>query len=215
MGEEALAGAAVVFEKESSRYVLQSQGKRNSGRRSSSGFGSHASSGDRTPESLSDSEYRPSSRQERRRPSASKSNECFECGKVFRSRHQMIVHQRVHRKDAGRASVGYKERASRDERWGSTSDPESGSPSRPSTPGYGDSPPASTLVNQASEMGTANSGETTDEKPYICSLCDFVTRELQVYLTHVRVQHPAAPGERPSPIPSPCSGRGTQVVTPS
>ncbi|KAK5862694.1 hypothetical protein PBY51_018063 [Eleginops maclovinus] len=212
MAEEALAGAAVVFEKESSRYVLQGQEKRSSGRRSSSGFGSHASSGDRSPESLSDSEYRPSSRQERRRPSASKStNECFECGKVFRSRHQMIVHQRVHRKDGGRASVGYKERTTRDDRWGSTSDPESGSPSRPSTPGYGDSPPASTLVNQASEMGTAKSGEITDEKPYVCSLCDFVSRDLQVYLTHVRVQHPVTPGDRPSPIPSPCSssGRGT------
>lgn len=162
LGEEALAGAAVVFEKESSRYVLQGQEKRSSGRRSSSGLGSHTS-GDRTPESLSDSEYRPSSRQDRRRSSQSqastKSNECFECGKVFRSRHQMIVHQRVHRKDGGRASVGDKERTSRDERWGSTSDPESGSPSRPSTPGYGDSPPASTLGDQASEMGTANSGE--------------------------------------------------------
>lgn len=163
MGEEALAEAAVVFEKESSRYVLQGQEKRSSGRRSSSGLGSHASSGDRTPESLSDSEYRPSSRQERRRSSqsqaSSKSNECFECGKVFRSRHQMMVHQRVHRKDGGRASVGDKERTARGERWGSTSDPESGSPSRPSTPGYGDSPPASTLGNQASEMGTSNSGE--------------------------------------------------------
>lgn len=71
----------------------------------------------------------------------------------------MIVHQRVHRKDGGRASVGDKERSARDERWGSTSDPESGSPSWPSTPGYGDSPPASTLGDQASEMGTANSGE--------------------------------------------------------
>uniref|UniRef100_A0A3B5B6R5 Zinc finger protein 516 n=1 Tax=Stegastes partitus TaxID=144197 RepID=A0A3B5B6R5_9TELE len=163
MGEEALAGAAVVFEKESSRYVLQGQEKRSSGRRSSSGLGSHTSSGDRTPESLSDSEYRPSSRQDRRRPSqsqaSSKSNECFECGKVFRSRHQMIVHQRVHRKDGGRASVGDKERAARDDRWGSTSDPESGSPSRPSTPGYGDSPPASTLGDQASEMSSSNSGE--------------------------------------------------------
>lgn len=164
IGEEALAGAAVVFEKESSRYVLQGQEKRSSGRRSSSGLGSHTSSGDRTPDSLSDSEYRPSSRQDRRRPSQSqasscKSNECFECGKVFRSRHQMIVHQRVHRKDGGRASVGDKERSARDERWGSTSDPESGSPSWPSTPGYGDSPPASTLGDQASEMGTANSGE--------------------------------------------------------
>lgn len=163
MGEEALAGAAVVFEKESSRYVLQGQEKRSSGRRSSSGLANHASSGDRTPESLSDSEYRPSSRQDRRRPSqsqaSSKSNECFECGKVFRSRHQMIVHQRVHRKDGGRASMGEKDRNARDERWGSTSDPESGSPSRPCTPGYGDSPPASTLGDQASEMGTANSGE--------------------------------------------------------
>lgn len=163
-GDEALAEATVVFEKDSSRYVLQGQEKRVAGRRSSSGLGHQVSSGDWTPESLSDSEYRPSSRQDRRRPSqsqasSSKSNECFECGKVFRSRHQMIVHQRVHRKDGGRASVGDKERTARGDRWGSTSDPESGSPSRPSTPGYGDSPPASTLGNQASEMGTANSGE--------------------------------------------------------
>lgn len=213
IGEEALAGATVVFEKESSRYVLQSQEKRSSGRRSSSGLGSQASSGDRTPESLSDSEYRPSSRQDRRRSSqsSSKSNECFECGKVFRSRHQLIVHQRVHRKDGGRASVGDKERSAREDRWGSPSDPESGSPSRPSTPGYGDSPPASTLGDQASEMGTANSGETADEKPYICSLCDFVTMDLKTYSTHVRVQHPATALDRPSPIPSPSSSsdRGT------
>lgn len=163
MEEEAFAGAAVVFEKESSRFVLQGQEKRSSGRRSSSGLGGLASSGERTPESLSDSEYRPSSRQDRRRSSQSqalsKSNECFECGKVFRSRHQMIVHQRVHRRDGGRPSVEYKERTSRDDRWGSTSDPESGSHSRPSTPGYGDSPPASTLGDQASEMGTAKSAE--------------------------------------------------------
>ncbi|XP_006794936.1 zinc finger protein 516-like isoform X2 [Neolamprologus brichardi] len=214
IGEEALAGAAVVFEKESSRYVLQGQEKRSSGRRSSSGLGSHTSSGDRTPDSLSDSEYRPSSRQDRRRPSHSqasscKSNECFECGKVFRSRHQMIVHQRVHRKDGGRASVGDKERSARDERWGSTSDPESGSPSWPSTPGYGDSPPASTLGDQASEMGTANSEELSDEKPYICSMCDFVATDSQAYLTHVRVQHPPASKDRSSSIPSPSSDRGT------
>lgn len=163
MADDALAGVAVVFEKESNGYVLQGQERRSSGRRSSTGLGSHNSSGDWTPESLSDSEYRPSCRQDRRRPSqsqaSSKSNECFECGKMFRSRHQLIVHQRVHRKDGGRSSVGDKERTTRDDRWGSTSDPESGSPSRPSTPGYGDSPPASTLGVQASEMGTSNSGE--------------------------------------------------------
>ncbi|XP_030013279.1 zinc finger protein 516 isoform X1 [Sphaeramia orbicularis] len=210
-GEEALAGAAVVFEKESSSYILQGQEKRGSGRRSSSGPGSQMSSGDRTPESLSDSEYRPSSRQDRRRPSqsqaSSKSNECFECGKVFRSRHQMIVHQRVHRKDGRRASLGGKDRSARDDRWGSTSDPESGSPSRPSTPGYGDSPPASTLGEQASEMGTANAGELPDDKPFVCGLCDFVASESQAYLTHVRVQHPAAHDDPPSPASG--SDRGT------
>ncbi|XP_034031283.1 zinc finger protein 516-like isoform X1 [Thalassophryne amazonica] len=217
MEEDDIVGGAVVFEKESSRYVLQGQEKRSSGRRSSSGLGSHTSSGDRTPESLSDSEYRPLSRQDRRRPSqsqtSSKPNECFECGKVFRSRHQMIVHQRAHRKDGGRASAGDKERTAKDDRWGSTSDPESGSPSRPSTPGYGDSPPASALGEQASEMGTANAGEHTDEKPYVCSLCDFVTTKSQIYLTHVRVQHPAPHGGRPSPVPSPSSSSSSDRGT--
>ncbi|XP_056458108.1 zinc finger protein 516-like isoform X2 [Gadus chalcogrammus] len=196
MGEDGLAGAAVVYEKESSRYVLQGQERRNTARRN------RTSSGDQTPESHSDSEYRPSSRQDRRRPSStssshtqasssSKANECFECGKVFRSRHQLSVHLRVHRRDGGKAPGGEKDRNTRDERWGSTSDPESGSPSRPGTPGYGDSPPpASTLGDQASEMGMANAGALTDEKPYICSLCDFTTTESQIYLTHVRVQHP-------------------------
>uniref|UniRef100_A0A1A8LC56 Zinc finger protein 516 n=1 Tax=Nothobranchius pienaari TaxID=704102 RepID=A0A1A8LC56_9TELE len=209
MEEDALSEAAVVFEKESSRYVLQGQEKRSSGRRSSSGVGSHTSSGDRTPESLSDSEYRPSCRQDRRRSSqpqaSSKGNECFECGKTFRSRHQMIVHQRVHRKDGGRASVGDKERTTRNEQWGHASDVESGSPSRPSTPGYGDSPPASTLGDQASEMGTSNSGELADVKPFVCSMCDFVTSESQAFSTHVRVQHPAVPNDKHELVPSPTS----------
>lgn len=224
LGEEALAGAAVVYEKESSRYVLQGQEKRNSsGRRSSSGLGSRASSGDQTPESLSDSEYRPASRQDRRRPSqtqtSSKSNECFECGKVFRSRHQMIVHQRVHKREGGKTSGGEKDRTTREDRWGSTSDPESGSLSRPGTPGYGDSPPASTLGNQASEMGTASAGRLADEKPYICSLCDFGTLESQAYLSHVRLHHPATHDERPSPgsaaSPSPSPSSGSDRGTPS
>lgn len=38
----------------------------------------------------------------------------------------------------------------------------------------------------------------TDEKPYVCSLCDFVTSDLKAYTTHVRVRHPAA-SDRPSP----------------
>ncbi|XP_077382984.1 zinc finger protein 516-like isoform X2 [Festucalex cinctus] len=203
--EEDIATVAVVYEKENSSYDIQIQEKRSTGRRSSSGLGNQASSGDQSPESLSDSEYRPSSRQERKRPSQSqgpsKSIECFECGKVFRSRHQMIVHQRVHRKDGGRTSMGDKEKSGSKDQWSSTSDPESGSPNRPFTPGYGDSPPASTFRDQASEMGTANSGEFPDERPYICSLCDFVTTESHTYLAHVRVRHPAASEDRTSPVP--------------
>ncbi|CAL9705358.1 unnamed protein product [Knipowitschia caucasica] len=187
--EEALGSSAAVYAKDSSRYVLQGQGKKGPGRRSSSGQGSQASSGDRTPDSLSDSEYRPASRQERKRPAQSpahsKVNECSECGKAFRSRHQMILHQKVHSKDrGGRASWG-KDGGTKRDRCGSNSEPESGSTSRPSTPGYGDSPPA--LGQEASETGSV--GEITDVKPFICSLCDFVTTESSAYKTHLHVQH--------------------------
>lgn len=48
---------------------------------------------------------------------------------------------------------------------------------------------------------------SADEKPYICSLCDFVTTESKTYLAHVRVYHPATPEDRPSPVPSPTSDR--------
>ncbi|XP_033836557.1 zinc finger protein 516-like isoform X1 [Periophthalmus magnuspinnatus] len=208
--EEALGSAAVVFEKESSRYVLQGQEKKGQGRRSSSGQGSQASSGERTPESLSDSEYRPASRQDRKRPSQSpapsKSNECLECGKVFRSRHQMVLHQKVHSKDRGGRASGGKDGTTKQDRCGSNSDPDSGFPSRPSTPGYGDSPPASALGQEASEMGSANAGEIADVKPYVCSLCDFVSTESSAYKTHLRVQHPGSHDDSPSPSPS--SDRG-------
>lgn len=208
--EDALASAAVVFEKESSRFVLQGQVKRGPGRRNSSGLGSHASSGERTPESLSDSEYRPASRQDRKRtsqsPAPSKANECLECGKVFRSRHQLIVHQKIHIKErGGRASAG-KDNTLKQERCGSNSDPDSGSPSRPSTPGYGDSPPVLALGQEASEMGSAKA-DVTDVKPYVCNLCDFVTTESSTYKTHIRVRHPGSHDNSPSPSSS--SDRGT------
>ncbi|KAK7887144.1 hypothetical protein WMY93_026765 [Mugilogobius chulae] len=159
--------------------------------------------GERTPESLSDSEYRPAPRQDRKRPSQSpapsKANECSECGKVFRSRHQMILHQKVHSKGRSGRAFGGKDSTTKQD---SNSDPDSGSPSRPSTPGYGDSPPASAMGQQASEMGSANAGEITDVKPFICSLCNFVTTESSAYKTHFRVQHPGSHDDSPSPSSS-------------
>ncbi|XP_045075105.1 zinc finger protein 516-like [Coregonus clupeaformis] len=205
-GDEALAGGTVVYEKESSRYILEGQEReRRSGRHSSAsgggGSSQHTSPGERTPESLSDSEYRPSSRQGRRSSSSqqsqSKSTECFECGKVFRSRHQMIVHQRVHqRRDGGRGSgSGGDNRAGQGgDRWGSTSDPESGSPSRPSTPGL-------------RELTTSLHPRRGYEKPCVCSLCDFVSTESSAFLSHLRLQHTS--DGRPIPSPSPSSERGT------
>lgn len=40
-----------------------------------------------------------------------------------------------------------------------------------------------------------------DEKPYVCSLCEFVTSDSQAYSAHVHVQHPAASKDTPSPAP--------------
>ncbi|KAJ7985164.1 hypothetical protein DPEC_G00349240 [Dallia pectoralis] len=201
--EESLVDGNVVYEKENSRYVLKGQERRSA--RRVSGGSHHTSPGERTPDSLSDSEYRPSSRQGRRSSSSqqSKSTECFECGKVFRSRHQMIGHQRVHqRRDGGQGSGSSGDnRAGRGgDRWGSTSDPDSGPPSRPSTPGYGDSPPASTVEEEAPEVAATNAGPLPDEKPYICSLCDFVSAESSAFLSHLRVQHTS--DDRPAPSPS-------------
>uniref|UniRef100_A0AAY4EHD6 C2H2-type domain-containing protein n=1 Tax=Denticeps clupeoides TaxID=299321 RepID=A0AAY4EHD6_9TELE len=160
---------AVAYDRQSSRYVLAGHEKRVA-RRGSAGAGSHSSPGERTPESLSDSEYRPSSRQERRRSSQSKAHECFECGKVFRSRNQLTVHQRVHRRD-GRGSGG---------------DAEHGSPNGPNMLGHG----ATNSYTQSLAEAKTAPFSAAEEKPYICSLCDFITKDSSTFLSHVRHLHP-------------------------
>ncbi|MBN3317285.1 ZN516 protein, partial [Atractosteus spatula] len=124
--DEVLADADVAYDREKGEYILVGREKR---KREPD---SHSSGRDLSPESLSDSDYRPSSRQSRR-SSQNKNTECFECGKVFRTYHQMVLHSRVHRKETRSSSESG--RASRGERCGSTSDGESGSVSRPSSPG--------------------------------------------------------------------------------
>uniref|UniRef100_A0A673K3Y4 Zinc finger protein 536 n=1 Tax=Sinocyclocheilus rhinocerous TaxID=307959 RepID=A0A673K3Y4_9TELE len=62
-----------------------------------------------------------------------KATECPDCGRVFRTYHQMVVHSRVHSKD--RRTLEDSSQHGLDERRGSASDPESQSISRSTTPG--------------------------------------------------------------------------------
>ncbi|XP_062394375.1 zinc finger protein 516-like [Sardina pilchardus] len=187
--DSSLAGATVTYDRESSRYVLAGQERKPSRRGSYGGVaigGSQSSPGERSApdESPSDSEYRPSSRQERRRSTQSRSHECFECGKVFRSRHQLSVHERSHRRE-GRGSGG---------------DADSRSPSRPGTPqndGLAEAP--------AAKQG---SRATTEEKPYVCSLCDFITPESSLFIAHLRLVHP-----EPGVAQEPSAPKSTTTTT--
>ncbi|KAJ8290931.1 hypothetical protein GJAV_G00019340 [Gymnothorax javanicus] len=198
--DEALADADVAYDRDKGEYVILGQEKRKRDsepcavggkRKSSASHGSqtscssgsvnhrssdrhsHASSGDVSADSLSDSEYRPPSRQGRR-ASRSKSTECFECGKTFRSHQQMVLHLRVHRRE-GRA--GGEGGTAGTPRWGSVSEVESGSTS-PS------SPPSSALGEDAT--GERCQLPTTDEKPYTCNLCDFATSDSALFVSHVQ-----------------------------
>ncbi|KPP79001.1 zinc finger protein 516-like [Scleropages formosus] len=153
---------------------------------------------DEEKESMSDAEYRPPSRQSRR-ASQSKSAECFECGRVFRTHHQMVLHSRMHRKDA--RSGG--ESRGQGERLGSASEAESGSASRPSTPGCEDSPPF--------VVGEDTAGDASlDKKPYICNRCNVVTTDLSSWLSHVKLYHKEQGGEPSSSRPNQIEPKSTE-----
>ncbi|XP_029402752.1 zinc finger protein 516 isoform X3 [Mus pahari] len=100
--DEALAGD-VAFDKDKREYILVSQEKRKREqdapftqappRKRASVPGDPMLSGHLDP--------RPTSRPNRRASattSQGKSSECFECGKIFRTYHQMVLHSRVHRR---------------------------------------------------------------------------------------------------------------------
>lgn len=87
-----------------------------------------------------------------------KATECPDCGRVFRTYHQMVVHSRVHNKDR-RPEDGLQHGL--DERRGSASDPESQSISRSTTPG-------SSNVTEESGAGGGHSqtGSVQDDSPH-------------------------------------------------
>ncbi|XP_028811572.1 zinc finger protein 536 isoform X2 [Denticeps clupeoides] len=91
-----------------------------------------------------------------------KPTECPDCGRVFRTYHQMVVHSRVHSKDRRAGEEGLQHGTTgADERRGSASDPESQSISRSTTPG-------SSNVTEESGAGGGHSqtGSVQDDSPH-------------------------------------------------
>uniref|UniRef100_A0A3Q3B2J0 Zinc finger protein 536 n=1 Tax=Kryptolebias marmoratus TaxID=37003 RepID=A0A3Q3B2J0_KRYMA len=88
-----------------------------------------------------------------------KPSECPDCGRIFRTYHQMIVHSRIHGKD--RRGNDEANQQGLDERRGSASDPESQSISRSTTPG-------SSNVTEESGAGGGHSqtGSIQDDSPH-------------------------------------------------
>ncbi|XP_068951078.1 zinc finger protein 516 isoform X2 [Petaurus breviceps papuanus] len=189
--DETLADADVTYDKDKREYILVSQEKRkreqdshtssNSKRKTFSGGRSDKNGGVQLGDNCfvvqGDTDYRPSSRQSRRATQNNKSTECFECGKIFRTYHQMVLHSRVHRKD--RRTCSESGAPAQRERYGSTSEGDSGSTSQPSSPGSA-SAPEDSLTSGMGEEGADDSFEEgapeslPGGKPYNCKFSEEV-----------------------------------------
>ncbi|XP_048662620.1 zinc finger protein 516 isoform X1 [Marmota marmota marmota] len=152
--DEALAGD-VAFDKDRREYILVSQEKRKREQDAPATQGPprKRASMPGDPVLSSHLDPRPAARPSRRATATAgqgKSSECFECGKIFRTYHQMVLHSRVHRR-ARRDRGADGDRAAR-ARCGSLS--EGDSASQPSSPGSAcataDSP-GSGLADEAAE----------------------------------------------------------------
>ncbi|KAG7256034.1 hypothetical protein CRUP_028397 [Coryphaenoides rupestris] len=89
-----------------------------------------------------------------------KATECPDCGRVFRTYHQMVVHSRVHSKDR-RAAEESLQQQGLEERRGSASDPESQSISRSTTPGS-----SNVTEESAAGGGHSQTGSAQDDSPH-------------------------------------------------
>lgn len=168
--DEALAGD-VAFDRERREYILVSQEKRKrelepgaqGPPRKRPGAPGDPVSGSLDPRSAS----RPS-RRATTPAGQGKSSECFECGKIFRTYHQMVLHSRVHRR-ARRDQDGPGDRAPR-ARCGSLS--EGDSASQPSSPGSvcaaADSPGSGLAEEGADESGEESSDPAPGEQVRLC-----------------------------------------------
>ncbi|XP_073487340.1 zinc finger protein 516 isoform X2 [Aquarana catesbeiana] len=166
--DETLADADVCYDRDKGEYILVNQEKRkrepegnntsNPKKRSCSSGGRPEKSSSAQPvenavETPNELEFRPPSRQSRR-SSQNKSTECFECGKIFRTYHQMVLHSRVHRKE--RRSLSESGSVTHTDRYGSNS--EGDSASRPSSPDSA-SAPEDSLASGIGDEGADDSFE--------------------------------------------------------
>ncbi|XP_018548374.1 zinc finger protein 536 isoform X1 [Lates calcarifer] len=101
-----------------------------------------------------------------------KPSECPDCGRIFRTYHQMVVHSRIHGKDRRGIEEALQQQGL-DERRGSASDPESQSISRSTTPG-------SSNVTEESGAGGGHSqtGSVQDDSPHPSSPSSDVGEDL-------------------------------------
>ncbi|XP_006266182.1 zinc finger protein 516 isoform X1 [Alligator mississippiensis] len=186
--DEVLADADVTYDKDKREYILVNQEKRKRDQDSPSSSSnpkkkscasgrleknSGVQSGENCIISPGDLDYKPSSKQSRR-ASQNKSTECFECGKIFRTYHQMVLHSRVHRKE--RRSCSESGMATQPDRYGSSSEEgDSGSVTGPSTPGSASAPEDSVTSGMGEEGAEDSSEEGLPEpslggKSYHCNL---------------------------------------------
>uniref|UniRef100_A0A8D0G6J3 Zinc finger protein 516 n=1 Tax=Sphenodon punctatus TaxID=8508 RepID=A0A8D0G6J3_SPHPU len=200
--DEVLADADVTYDRDKKEYILVSQEKRKRDQDSpsfsgnpkkkncSSGRSEKSSSiqpGDNCILGQGDLDYRPSSRQNRR-VSQNKSTECFECGKIFRTYHQMVLHSRVHRRE--RRSCSESGVVAQPDRYGSSSEEgDSSSVSGPSTPDSA-SAPEDSMISGMGEEGAEDSFEegvhqpSPGEKPYHCNFSEEDTPMVTFQMDH-------------------------------
>lgn len=103
-----------------------------------------------------------------------KPSECPDCGRIFKTYHQMIVHSRIHGKDRRSIEEAFQQQGL-DERRGSASDPESQSISRSTTPG-------SSNVTEESGAGGGHSqtGSVQDDSPHPSSPSSGKNKEIKI-----------------------------------
>ncbi|XP_002697699.2 zinc finger protein 516 isoform X1 [Bos taurus] len=171
--DEALAGD-VAFDKERREFILVSQEKRKREPEPGAQGPPRKRAGAPGDPAPGPPDPRPAARPSRRAAVPAghgKSSECFECGKIFRTYHQMVLHSRVHRRARrDRERDGPGDRAPR-ARCGSLS--EGDSASQPSSPGSGcaaaDSPGSGLADEAADESGEeAPAHPTAGAKPHRC-----------------------------------------------